>query len=861
MVGLPLLAFLLLLLTASSASALITSLLPLGDMVGDSEAIFTARVETLDAEKRTMLLTAVDGLKGKAPFPRLPIVLTGDADAVKENQTPQLLERLAPGQTLVLFFSKRDKEYLAFAYTNGTWVQLNGVKPDGVDEARWSFGHFEPYLRRTFKGTTAEMVQTIKTGLETKKWPPVDKKEKPGLGPKVDNKQGAIPDARPPVRPSPTSPQVDRRHLLVDRRHLPSPQVDRRQLMESEPVLGVVVAPILLGPLSLLAMLFPSVFGGYTRWLAGLSVACTLLTLEGLHQWFGHYLAGTLWGSQAALWAAMTLCIVLGLAWSWSRHHERVEQGEAQPLPGRAEGIVLGVLCILGTGLIAYFAVVERQQLFEPGWMQALVMVAGCYGATAFVFWKRWRASRDEAAPALLLPTVGPLAPAPAGAFAASPGFASIPALLPRAVPRRPALATETVLLTTMAVAAVVFGLGLERRSSSRGGTLLETGAAEETPSATVPAGWPVRLPGRTAVSSSPLVAGNRVYLAADLKDAFRPSGAVFCLDRVSGQILWTTKTTKPVSISSPCLAGGRLFVGEGYHQDSGCKLYCLDAETGAEKWTFPTASHVESSPCVADGQVYFGAGDDGVYCVDVQTGKEKWHFSGFHVDASPVVSKGRLYVGSGKGDIYKDTVVVCLNSDNGKPVWQQPVNLPAWGSPTVAHGLVYFGLGNGTFEESESGGAAGALLCLRADDQGEQVFRYDVPDGVLVRPTVAGQRVYFGCRDSAVYAVDRRSGKLRWKRGLSSPVVTTPVVASDFGSGNSAVYVLGSHGQVYCLAADTGKELYPAVNLAERAGGNLDLWSSPALTVTEDAHGVTWQLFFGATLEGNTGLVYRLDN
>jgi outer membrane protein assembly factor BamB len=831
-VGQLLLAVLLLLLSTSPAAALITSPLPLKDAVGDSSAVFTARIESLDAEKRTMLLVSGEDLKGKTPYPRLPVVLTGDADAVKENQAPQLLERLAAGQTLVLFVFRPDKEYLAFAYTNGTWLQLNGVKPDGVDEVRWTFGHFEPYLRRTFKGTTAEMVQAVKTGLETKKWPAYDKNEKPGLGPKAENKQGAVPNTRPAVR------------------------------LASEPALGVVVAPILLGPLSLLAMLFPSVFGGYTRWLAALSVACFLLTLVGLHEWLGHYLAGSLWGTRTALWAAMTVCIVLGLAWSWSRHHERVEMGEAPRLPGRAEGIVLAVLSVVGMGLLAFFAVVERQQLFEPTWMQALVMVAGCGAAAVFVCWKRWRARQEARAPVPLLPTVGPLAPrpAPAGAFAASPAFTSAPPLLTVPLLKRPALATETVMLTAMAVAAIVFGVGLERRSPSEGSALLETGVAQETPLLTIATGWPVRLSDRTAISASPLVDGNRVFVAVDFKNAFKPSGAVFCLDRMTGSTRWTAKTVRPVSISSPCLADGCLYVGEGYHQDSGCKLYCFDAETGYEKWSFPTASHVESSPCVVDGLVYVGAGDDGVYCVEAQTGKEKWHFSGYHVDASPVVYRGRLYVGSGKGDVYKETVVLSLDSETGKPVWIQPINLPAWGSPTVAHDLVYFGLGNGTFEDSEAG-AAGALLCLRADDRGQQVFRCEVPDGVLARPTVAGQRVFFGCRDNAIYAVDRRSGQLRWKRGLSSPVVTSPAVAGEFGNGGSGVYVLGSAGKVHCLAADSGRDLCPPVNLAEQAGGDLDLWASPALTVTEDADGVTWQLFVNATLERNTGLVYRLDH
>src|SRR5262249_39476070 len=147
----------------------------------------------------------------------------------------------------------------------------------------------------------------------------------------------------------------------------------------------------------------------------------------------------------------------------------------------------------------------------------------------------------------------------------------------------------------------------------------------------------------------------------------------------------------KAISISSPCLADGRLYIGEGYHQDSNCKLYCLNADSGAKLWEFPTGSHTESSPCVADGKVYFGAGDDGLYCVDAATGKEVWHFPGFHFDASPVLSKGRVLIGAGIGDVYKETALFCLDAANGNVVWRQNCDLPSWPAAAVLGEHVYF--------------------------------------------------------------------------------------------------------------------------------------------------------------------------
>ena len=59
---------------------------------------------------------------------------------------------------------------------------MTGQKVGG--EVRWRWAHLEPYLRRTYKGTTAEMAQAIRDGLSGKKKPPPpDAREKPGLGP------------------------------------------------------------------------------------------------------------------------------------------------------------------------------------------------------------------------------------------------------------------------------------------------------------------------------------------------------------------------------------------------------------------------------------------------------------------------------------------------------------------------------------------------------------------------------------------------------------------------------------------------------------------------------------------------------
>ena len=130
--------------------------------------------------------------------------------------------------------------------------------------------------------------------------------------------------------------------------------------------------------------------------------------------------------------------------------------------------------------------------------------------------------------------------------------------------------------------------------------------------------------------------------------------------------------------------------------------------ETARSFGTFRPESHTESSPCVVDGRVFFGAGDDGVFCLDAVSGRRIWHFQGPHVDSSPAVVGGRVYAGSGYGDHY----MFCLDSRTGNVVWKTVADFPAFASPTVSGRHVFFGIGTGDMLASSD--SAGRRFTLR---------------------------------------------------------------------------------------------------------------------------------------------------
>lgn len=98
----------------------------------------------------------------------------------------------------------------------------------------------------------------------------------------------------------------------------------------------------------------------------------------------------------------------------------------------------------------------------------------------------------------------------------------------------------------------------------------------------------------------------------------------------------WTAKL--PGRLSQPVLAFGSLFVAA---RDA-CKVYCLDPNTGRERWSFVAGGAVDSSPSLAKGRVLFGCADGTVYCLRASDGALAWRF-----DATPydklVISYGQV--------------------------------------------------------------------------------------------------------------------------------------------------------------------------------------------------------------------------
>ena len=407
-------------------------------------------------------------------------------------------------------------------------------------------------------------------------------------------------------------------------------------------------------------------------------------------------------------------------------------------------------------------------------------------------------------------------------------------------------------------VLAYVLGLAVAGRGPSAGGALTGAdwpaarggpdrrgfaGGAEPTAGGVL---W-TSAPEAKTVYASPAVVGNRVYITSAEKSVFSDRGGVFCLDADNGALVWKYSPADfRATFSSPVVAAGLVVVGEGLHDTPDARITCLRADTGAPVWQFRTASHVESTPCVAQGRVFVGAGDDGVYCLGLagRSGQAEvlWHLEGKEYpdcEAAPVAHDGQVYFALGEDGCG----VVCVRADDGRRLWRTPTPYPVFSSPTTADGRVFVGMGNGNMVEpaevvrentlrrlrqqgageaalAEAGkrlSPAGEVWCLDART-GAALWKHKLPQTVLGAIALAEGRLYFGSRDGVFHCLTV-DGQVVFERDVHEPIIAAAA------AGQEHVYFLTESGALLGLDRLTNRLVWQA-----RLGAGGPFFSSPTV-------------------------------
>ena len=288
-------------------------------------------------------------------------------------------------------------------------------------------------------------------------------------------------------------------------------------------------------------------------------------------------------------------------------------------------------------------------------------------------------------------------------------------------------------------------------------------------------------------VASSPTVGPDgTVYVGSQDQN-------VYALDGTTGERKWTFAAKWPVDTIPAVGEDGTVYIaawdGAKWNEHS---VYALDGQTGFKKWEFKTYGALLSSPAIgSDGTVYVGGGDYRFYALDGTKGTKKWEFAtGGKDNSSPAIADdGTVYFGCVDGMAY------ALDGQTGTKKWEVDTGDTELSSPAIGvDGTVYFGMLDPIGSK--------VVLALRGDT-GVERWKYTNWNMSHMKwtfgsPSVGSDgTVYVGSKDKYVYALDGRSGTLKWEFFAKGEVMGTPAIGSDgtlyVGSGDKKLYAIDS--------------------------------------------------------------------
>ena len=151
-----------------------------------------------------------------------------------------------------------------------------------------------------------------------------------------------------------------------------------------------------------------------------------------------------------------------------------------------------------------------------------------------------------------------------------------------------------------------------------------------------------------------------------------------------------------------PVIADGLLYYGSSADD----KIYCLDAATGEQRWTFFTEGPVRLAPTIAEGRVFVGSDDGHAYCLEAKSGTLVWKtqigprdyripgnsriISRWPLRTGIVIIDDLAYCAAGMFPS-EGVLITAIEADTGKIKWQQKqTDLPAQGYMLASHTRLY---------------------------------------------------------------------------------------------------------------------------------------------------------------------------
>ncbi len=227
------------------------------------------------------------------------------------------------------------------------------------------------------------------------------------------------------------------------------------------------------------------------------------------------------------------------------------------------------------------------------------------------------------------------------------------------------------------------------------------------------------------AYASSPALHGeNLLIVAADNKK----SGAIACLNRMDGKIIWKVSRPKKPNYASPViyeLDGRQQLIMTGCDQVSS-----YNPLTGEKLWEIKGATTECVTTTVTDGiHVYSSGGYPKNHVSAIRadgSGKIAWSNNIRVYVPSMIVSKGYLYAIADAGVLY------CWKSETGEEMWKGRLGGTFSASLTLADGKLYAANEAGDFFVAEA--SPKQFKILSKNKLGDEIF---------ASPVICGKRLF----------------------------------------------------------------------------------------------------------------------
>jgi outer membrane protein assembly factor BamB len=184
------------------------------------------------------------------------------------------------------------------------------------------------------------------------------------------------------------------------------------------------------------------------------------------------------------------------------------------------------------------------------------------------------------------------------------------------------------------------------------------------------------------------------------------------------------------------------------------------------------------------------------------------WTFHGRALlEFPPAVAYDRVFIPTFDGRLY------ALASSTGRVMWSRRAERCGWASPAVVAHVVYVTfVGSAECRHPRPGGELDAF----ATANGKLRWRRELGP-TESSPLVAGALVLVGDWNGDVWALDRRTGRTRWRTRLDG------AVKGSLALGGRRVFIGTYGGSMYALDLHSGAVLW-------RSGGHGRFYSSPAV-------------------------------